>query len=283
MRLDAHQHFWKYNPSRDTWITEQMAVLKRDYCPGDVRPEMTASGIDGAIAVQADQSEAETNFLLELAEQNPWIAGVVGWVDLASDSINQRLESFSRFEKLRGLRHVVQSEPDDRFLLRPEIMHGIRSVGEFDRTFDLLIYPSQLPAALELVSRLPDQRFVLDHIAKPPIESGITAGWREGMFELAQNPNVFCKVSGMVTEANWKNWEPAHFAPYLDVVFEAFSADRLIFGSDWPVCLLAASYRQVVELVSGYLKQLPADTHEKVFGENAMRCYGLRGVPWISD
>ena len=275
MRVDAHQHYWKYNPARDGWITEEMSVLKRDYLPGDFRPEMISNGLDAAIAVQADQSEEETRFLLELAEQHSFIAGVVGWIDLASDKIDERLEFFSGSNKLCGFRHVVQSEPDDRFLLRPEIVRGIRSVGELDLTYDLLVFPRQLPAAIELVSRLPEQRFVLDHIAKPPIESGALAGWREDVFALAQNPNVFCKVSGMVTEASWKGWRPEHFTPYLDIVFEAFSADRLMFGSDWPVCLLAASYRQVFELVSEYVGQAPTGTQEKVFGANAIKCYGL--------
>lgn len=283
MRIDTHQHFWKFDPVRDTWITEAMSVLKRDYLPDDLRSETIANGIDLSIAVQADQSEAETEFLLDLAEQNPWIAGVVGWVDLASSTIEERLEWFRKFPKLRGFRHVVQSEPDDRFLLRPEIVHSIRSVGQFGFTYDLLVYPKQLPAAIELVSRLPNQRFVLDHIAKPPIESGAVSGWREDIFRLAQSPNVFCKVSGMVTEASWKRWKPEHFKPYLDVIFEAFSVDRLMFGSDWPVCLVAASYGQVVELVADYVRQAPAAAQEKVFGGNAMRCYGLGGAPWISS
>src|SRR5690348_4432340 len=245
MKIDSHQHFWRYDAARDAWITDSMAVLKRDFLPEHLAPELMANGIDASIAVQADQSEKETTFLLELAEKNGRIAGVVGWVDLLSPAVAERLEYFSHFSKLRGFRHIAQSEPDDRFLAREDFVKGVAQLRPFGFTYDILVYPKQLAAAIDLVSQLPEQRFVVDHLAKPEVKSGKTSPWAEQIREIAQNKNVFCKISGLVTEANWKQWKPGDFNPYLDVIFNAFGADRLMFGSDWPVCLLAATYGQV--------------------------------------
>lgn len=276
MRVDAHQHFWKYNPVRDAWITEEMQAIRRDFLPDDFAAECIVNGVDASIAVQADQSEKETIFLLELAEKNPKIAGVVGWVDLCSPGVAERLRFFSRRNKLRGFRHVAQAEPDERFLVRDSFVRGVRHLGEHGFTYDILIYPKQLPAALELVAAVPEQRFVIDHMAKPEIRTGNYEEWAKHMRAIAQNPNVFCKISGMVTEADWHGWKKADFKPYLDVVFEAFGTERLMFGSDWPVCLLAASCRQVKEIVEDYLREFPAHEKNKIFGENAIRFYGLK-------
>ncbi|HEV3040237.1 MAG TPA: amidohydrolase family protein [Candidatus Angelobacter sp.] len=278
MRIDAHQHFWRYNPSRDQWITDEMADLKQDFLPQQLIPELAANQIDGCIAVQADQSEAETLFLLDLASHNDAIQGVVGWVDLCADNVPERLEFFSKYPKLRGFRHIVQAEPDDQFMLRPRFLRGIEALKEFGFTYDVLIYPQQLPAAIELVSRYPEQLFVLDHLAKPAIKEKKLTLWERDLRALAKSPNVYCKVSGMVTEADWEQWRSGDFRPYLDVVFEAFGVDRIMFGSDWPVCLLAAGYGAVVSLVADYLGNLPRVEIEKVFGLNAAHFYGQRAA-----
>src|SRR6266852_8178829 len=274
MNIDSHQHFWRYDAVRDAWITDAMAVLRRDFLPEHLAAELTANGMDASVAVQADQSEAETMFLLDLAEKNKRVAGVVGWVELRSPHIAERLEYFSHFSKLRGFRHIAQGEPDDRFLAREDFVKGVAQLRSFDFTYDIHVYPKQLPAAIELVARLPEQRFVADHVAKPEIKSGKTSPWAAQMKEMAQNKNVFCKLSGMVTEADWKRWKTEDFKPYLDVVFDAFGADRLMFGSDWPVCLLAATYRQVKQLIEDYVKGYSEAEKAKIFGGNAIRFYG---------
>jgi len=276
MNIDAHQHFWKYNAQRQGWITDEMALLKRDFLPEHLAGELGANGIDGCIAVQADQSEDETEFLLDLAARHDSIIqGVVGWLDLSSPKLPGRLAYFAEFEKLRGLRHILQSEPDDRFMLRPGFCRGIAQLKDFDLTFDILIYPRQLPAAIELVEKFPDQKFVLDHLAKPFIRTQKIEPWAKQVRLLASNPNLYCKLSGLVTEANWRNWQAADFDAYLDVAFDAFGADRLMFGSDWPVCLLAASYRGVRNLVEQYVTRFHIESQAKIFGLNAVRFYGL--------
>jgi L-fuconolactonase len=276
MRIDSHQHFWRYDPDRDGWITDEMSVLKRDFLPEDLIPKLHACQMDGCVAVQADQSEREALFLLELAAQHQWIKGVIGWVDLCSPKLPERLEYFSHFEKLCGFRHIAQSEPDDRFLVREDFIRGIRALQEFNFSYDILIYPKQLPAAIELVERIPEQRFVLDHMAKPPIRAGKVASWAEQIRALATNHNVYCKVSGLVTEADWHNWELSDFTPYLDGVFEAFGPDRIMFGSDWPVCLLAGTYERVKAILADYVRDLPLEQQSKIFGLNAISFYGLK-------
>jgi L-fuconolactonase len=271
VKIDAHQHFWRYDPARHSWITPEMGVLRRDWLPEHLRPELTAAGIDATIAVQADSSEQETHFLLGLAQDNLEIAGVVGWVDLTAANIHDRLEYFAQFEKLKGFRHVAQSEPDDCFLVRDDFVHGIASLEAYGFAYDILIYPRQLAAAAELVRRFPGQRFVIDHLAKPLIKSHEIEPWAAWMRKIAQSDNVLCKLSGLVTEASWTAWASVDFAPYLDVVFEAFGVDRLMFGSDWPVCLLAAKYTQVTQIIENYA----ASDGDKIFGENAARFYGL--------
>ena len=274
MRIDSHQHFWKFNPARDQWITDEMAVLKRDFLPEDLLPELRANQINGCIAVQADQSETETAFLLELARQNQMIRGVVGWVDLRADNVAERLELLSGERKLRGFRHIVQAEGDD-FMLQPSFLRGIGCLADFGFTYDILIYPRQLPAAMELVARFGKQSFVIDHIGKPEIKSKRSMLWTQQMGEIAAHPNVYCKISGLVTEADWRSWQADDFKPYLDGVFEAFGSDRIMFGSDWPVCLLAGSYSEVVQLIADYTQSFSRADKEKIFGLNAARFYGI--------
>jgi L-fuconolactonase len=281
-RIDAHQHFWKYDPPEFTWVTDEMAVLRRNFLPDELSPELSANGMEASIAVQSSQSEKGTSFLLNLAIMHKKIAGVVGWVDLRAENVRDRLRVYSRYEKLRGFRHIVQAETDDRFLLQENFLRGIACLKEFNFTYDILIYPKQLPAAVELVKRMPDQPFVVDHIAKPLIKAGDIDSWAKQMRELAAGPNVYCKVSGLITEADWNHWRPEDFAPYLDVVFDAFGPQRLMFGSDWPVCLIAGTYGQVKQLIEGYIGQRFAPEAERlkaeqaVFGETAARFYGIR-------
>jgi L-fuconolactonase len=252
-----------------------MALLRRDYLPDDLAPLLVEQGIDGTVAVQADQSEAETEFLLGLAERQPFIKGGVGWVDLRAADLRARLEHFCTFQHFRGVRHIAQAEADD-FLSRDDVVRGVSRLGELGLTYDILVYAHQLPAALTLVERLPDQPFVVDHCAKPRIRDGTLEPWATHMRKLARHTNVCCKVSGLVTEADWERWRPEDIRPYLDVVFEAFGAWRLMFGSDWPVSLLAGSYGRVTELIARYAEQLSADERADVFGGTAVRFYGLK-------
>jgi L-fuconolactonase len=274
MRIDSHQHFWQYNAKRDRWITDEMAALKRDFLPPEFIGEMKSSGIDGSVVVQADQSEEETSFLLRLASEYPQILGVVGWVDLCSERVAERLAFFSQFPAIRGFRHIVQAEADE-FMLRPDFERGIRCLEEFGLTYDILVYARQLPAAVKLVQKFPEQRFVLDHIGKPAIKDGVLDSWRKSIRALAALPQVYCKISGVVTEGDWKNWRAEDFKPYLHTVFESFGIDRIMFGSDWPVCLLAGSYARVKAVIDDYTRELPSEAKEKIFGLNAARFYGL--------
>jgi len=273
MRIDAHQHFWRYSAEEYDWIDDSMASLRRDFLPLDLKPELDAAGFDACIAVQARQTLGETRWLLALADENPFIAGVIGWVDLRAESVREQLAELSENPRLLGVRHVVQAEPDDRFLLRPDFLRGIAALQEFDLTYDILIYPRHLPVAVEFVSRFPQQHFVLDHLAKPFIKAQTIEPWASNIRELARFPNVFCKVSGMVTEADWTSWKPEHFQPYLETALQAFGPDRLMIGSDWPVCRVAGSYGKVMSLVIEFLDQHAPDAREKLLGGNAQRAY----------
>ena len=255
-----------------------MRTLRRDFLPDDVSPELSRHRFDGSIAVQADSSEQETEFLIALASRHEWIYSVVGWVDLCAPDVAARLDSFAKYEKLCGFRHIVQAEQDDRFLLRPDFLRGIAALKQFAFTYDILIYPRQLPAAAEFVGRFPEQPFILDHLAKPAVRTGEIQPWSAHIRRVACIPNVLCKVSGLVTEAVWQDWRPDDFRPYLDVAFDAFGPRRLLFGSDWPVCLLAGTYDQVVKLVEDYACQFSAEDQAAIFGENAARVYGTRTI-----
>jgi len=276
MRIDAHQHFWMYSPAEYGWINDEMADLKRDFLPKDLKPLLVENGFQGSIAVQARQDLDETRWLLELADQNEFVKGVVGWVDLCSPDLPAELERFALSPKFVGVRHVLQDEPDDEFMLRPEFRRGIARLAEHGLTYDLLLYPRHLRVAVKLVRKFPEQRFVLDHIAKPGIAHGLMEPWELDIRELAMFDNVFCKLSGMVTEARWKQWKPQDFHPYLDVVFEAFGRSRLMIGSDWPVCTLSGSYEETVGIVTDYLKQSIPEETDDILGANCMRCYGAQ-------
>jgi L-fuconolactonase len=275
MQIDAHQHFWIYNRDEYEWIDEPMAALRRNFLPADLAPESKRSGFAGSVAVQARQALEETRWLLELADRTPTILGVVGWVDLCSPEAHSQLATYAKNPKLVGVRHIVQSEPDDRFLLRPDFLRGIALLEEFDLAYDILIYPRHLSVAAEFVERFPRQRFVLDHLAKPRIKSGEIEDWARSIARLAAFPNVVCKLSGLVTEADWQHWQEEQLTPYLDVAFECFGPQRLMIGSDWPVCLVAASYARTMDAVKKYLGGHAAETREAVLGGNARRFWRL--------
>lgn len=276
MRIDAHQHFWRYSPATHGWIDDTMAALKRNFLPGDLAPILRANSIDGCVAVQAEQSIAETEWLLSLAAEHPFIRGVVGWVDLCADDVREQLRAISANPLLRGIRHFVQSEPDDRFMLRPDFTRGIAALAEFGLTYDILIVARQMPAAIDLVAAFPEQRFVLDHIGKPDIRGGEIDAWARGIAALARNRNVWCKLSGIVTEAEWSSWTADDIMPYVRTVFEWFAPNRIMFGSDWPVCTLAAPYDAVAQIAQDAIAMLTDRDQDAIRGGNAAQFYGLR-------
>jgi L-fuconolactonase len=275
IKIDAHQHFWRYNARDYGWIGPHMEVLKRDYMPGELRPLQRQVGIEGTVAVQARQTVGETRWLLELAARHPFIKGVVGWVDLCDPGLATVLDVLSTEPKLCGVRHVVQDEPDDGFLLREDFCRGIGMLARYDLAYDLLIYGRHLRVACDFVERFPEQRFVLDHMAKPPIATGEIGPWADGLRRLAEHRNVACKVSGMVTEADWGSWQPSDMRPYLDVAFEAFGVGRILLGSDWPVCTVAGDYAQVMQVATDYVAEFTAEAQAAVCGGNAARFYRL--------
>ena len=274
MKIDSHQHFWIFDPVRDSWITPEMETIQRDFLPADLKPVLEDNGIDGCVAVQSDQSDAETEFLLHLADANDFIKGVVGWIDLRAADLYDRLEVYSQFEQLKGFRHIAQGQPDG-FLLQPDFIKGVKQLAAFDFTYDILIYPNQLSEAFEFAKQLPNVRFVLDHIAKPYIKKGDIDIWAKDIAKLSELPNVSCKVSGMVTEADWYTWKKSDLRPYLDVVFDAFGTDRILFGSDWPVCLVAARYKDMKAIVTDYIDSFSKTEQDKVMGGNAIKFYNL--------
>ena len=275
MRIDSHQHFWKFDPIRDQWITEEMTELRKDFLPGDLLPLLQQNNIDGCIAIQADQSLEETNFLLELAEANPFIKGVVGWVDFQAADIADKLAHFSSFKKLKGFRHIVQSEKDEKFLAREAFCNGISLLKEYGFKYDILVYPPQLKSVLEFVQRFPDQPFVIDHMAKPDILNKRIWDWENDMKKISKFPNVYCKISGLVTEAEINDWELKDFNPYIQFILEEFGLEKVMFGSDWPVCLLAANYREVCDIVEQNSLHLTEEEKEKLWGNNAAKFYGI--------
>jgi L-fuconolactonase len=274
IHIDAHQHFWRYDPAQYGWIDASMALLRRDFLPGDAKREMDRAGVDACVAIQARQSLEETRWLLELADTYPYISGVVGWVDLQSEDVGAQIERF-RHRKLVGLRHIVQSEPDDRFLLKPAFCRGISLLEDLDLAYDILIYPKHLAAAAEFVSRFRRQRFVIDHLAKPDIRSGEIREWEKGLRRLAEFPHVFCKLSGLVTEADWHKWTADQLRPYLDVAFDCFGPHRLMVGSDWPVSTLAAEYGRTMAVVGNYLLDRSDADRDAILGGNARRFWRL--------
>lgn len=275
IRIDAHQHFWQFDPVRDSWITDDMAVIQKDFLPQHLQPVLQANGFYGCVLVQADQSEAQNDFMLQQATAAPFIKGIVGWVNLQAANVEERLLYYSQFKIIKGFRHVLQGEADRQLMLKPAFMNGIGRLRQFGYTYDILIFPDQLPYIPELLKAFPDQAFVIDHIAKPNIQKGDIAQWEKDMKLVAQYPNVYCKVSGMVTEADWRQWKPEDFHPYLDSVTNAFGIHRLLYGSDWPVCLVAGSYEKMLGIVQQYYASFSVQEQALFFGQNAARFYQL--------
>ena len=274
-RIDSHQHFWRYRPADYPWMGERHLPIKRDILPPDMQPLLAAAGIDGTVAVQARQNLRECEFLLALADEYDFVRGVVGWVDLRADDVTAQLDRFAAHPRFVGVRHIVHDEADDRFMLGGGFLRGLAALQQYDLRYDLLLFPRHIPIAIDVARQFPQQPFVLDHIAKPFIKDGVLQPWADDIRALAALDNVWCKVSGMVTEAAWHEWTNADFTPYLDVVFDCFGSDRLMFGSDWPVCELAGSYSQVVGIVEDYIGALSADERAAVMGGNAKVFYGL--------
>jgi L-fuconolactonase len=273
-RIDSHQHFWKYNAARDAWITNEMKIIQRDFLPEDLAPILGNNKIDGCVSVQADQSENETKFLLELASTNDFIKGVVGWVDLRSPQLHERLQFYASNKKLKGFRHIAQAEPAG-FLRKEEFSNGIGALKHFNFTYDILIYPHQIEDAIWLVKQHPEQKFVVDHLAKPVIREKEFTNWSAQMKDLASFNNVNCKISGMVTEAVWDRWTPKDFKPYLDFILHHFGTARVMYGSDWPVCLVAASYEKQLTIIEEYLQPFSQFEKHQIMGENTRRFYNL--------
>lgn len=276
MRIDSHQHFWQYQAEEYDWIGEQETILKHHFLPNDLKPILVNSKIDGCVAVQARQSEQETKWLIELAKQHDIIKGVVGWIDLCSNNLESDLQQYKDEKILKGFRHVLQGEPDPQFMLSEQFVRGLKVIEQFNYSYDLLIFAHQLPQTIELVSQLPNMRFVLDHIAKPAIaKSQGFAKWQLGINKLAEYRNVSCKISGMVTEADLEHWTKEDFLPYMQTILAAFGPDRVMFGSDWPVCLLAADYQSVFEIVEDFVQSSYADYYDIIFGLNAKSFYQI--------
>jgi L-fuconolactonase len=274
LKIDAHHHIWDYDPVQQAWIDDSMAVIQRSFTPADMEPLLQEAGIDGTVLVQVNQNLRENMVFTEAAEAHPFIKGVVGWVDLLAADLEDQLDELRDLPKLKGFRHIAQAEPSD-YLSRTEVVRGIRQLGKYGFTYDILIKPNQLEAAIELVRTCPAQPFVLDHIAKPYIKAGDIDAWRKLMYMLGAMDNCYCKISGIITEADWHSWTPEQIRPYLDVALEAFGSRRLMFGSDWPVCLVAGSYRDVVNLAADYVQNLSVQEQQDFWGGNAIRFYGL--------
>lgn len=276
MIIDSHQHFWNYEPEKHLWIDDEMSVIRRDFLSDDLQKVFAENGVDACVAVQADQTTEETNFLISIAENNNFIKGVVGWVNLRSESIEEDLLKYKKYDVVKGFRHVVQGEQDHNFMLRPEFLRGIELLGKYDLCYDILIFPHQLGAALELVKKFPYQKFVIDHIAKPYIKDGFFEGWAVMMREIAKHQNVYCKISGMITEAGYKTWTTEQVHPYMKLVLESFGAGRVMYGSDWPVCLVAGNYSMVKALVTDFISDLSQEQQNAIMGGNAAKFYNLK-------
>jgi L-fuconolactonase len=274
MIIDSHVHFWKFEKKKDSWITDNMKILRQDYLPEHLSHSLKRNEVDGCVAVQVDQSELETHFMVELSGTHREIKGVVGWIDLQNKNIGERLQYFSQYNIIKGWRHIAQSEPDD-FLARKNFQQGIKALADYNYTYDILIYHHQMKQALEFVEKFPGQKFIIDHCAKPDIGNKKIEEWKVLIKEMATHPDVYCKVSGLLTEAKWKQWSAGDFYPYLDLVFDAFGTDRLLFGSDWPVILLSGIYVQWKSLLEKYMENFSEEDRLRVFGENATRFYNL--------
>lgn len=275
MTIDAHQHFWNYDPQRHQWISDHLSMLHRNFLPADLEPVLQANDVAGCIAVQTDQTEEETLFLLGLANRHDFIKGVVGWVDLQLPAIAGRLSYFSQYNHLKGFRHILQAETQRDLFLQQPFLDGISLLEQYHFTYDILILPDQLPYLPALISRFPNQRFVIDHLAKPSIRTGAYQPWKKDIQKVAAYGNVYCKVSGMVTEATPGNWKDSDFVPYIETVLEAFGIERLMYGSDWPVCLAEADYTNVINLTRSYFHTFSEEEQLMFFYRNAVDFYHL--------
>ncbi len=276
MKIDSHQHYWHFNTQDYGWMGENMSKIKRDFLPPDLFPELQNIGFDGSIAVQARQNLNETNWLLKLSDEYPHIKGVVGWLDLQSADVENDIQTFAKHARAVGVRHVIHDEEDIDFMLRPEFIRGVKYLEKYNLTYDILIFPKHLPNTIQFVKQFSEkQTFVVDHIAKPFIKNGVLSPWKEQITELAKFPNVYCKLSGMVTEADWQSWKSEDIKPYLDVIFEAFGTERVMIGSDWPVCLVAGKYQQVMNVVIDYISNFSEADKAKVLGGNAVKAYKI--------
>jgi L-fuconolactonase len=275
LKIDSHQHFWQYDRKRHDWITDDMAAIQRDFLPADLEPILAGHAVSGCVAVQVDQNEGENDFLLGLASKYSFIRGVVGWIDLKAQDVQEGLEYYSSIPLMKGFRHILHGEADEKYMLNRDFKRGIGLLSRYNFTYDILIKPNHLHYARDFVAAFPNQKFVIDHLAKPFIKAGIVDGWREDISALAAYPNVYCKISGMVTEANWTRWKAADFTPYLDTVFNAFGPSRIMFGSDWPVSNVAGGYSGVLQVVDPYVNRLTASEQELFWSGNAKYFYGL--------
>jgi L-fuconolactonase len=273
--IDAHQHFWQFDPVRDSWITDEMKVIQRDFMPSDLEPILKENNVAGTVIVQSDQSEKENEFQLNNANGNDFIKGVVGWIDLQAENAEDRLEYYQQFKKMKGFRHVLQGEEDRALMLKPNFKRGIGLLHKYNYTYDILIFPDQLQYIPDFVAEFPKQKFVIDHLAKPYIKDKKISEWKKEIEAVSKHENVYCKISGMVTEADWKNWKNQDFTPYLDVIVTAFSISRVMYGSDWPVCLCAASYADVLNITKQYFSFLSTDEQQMFFTNNAISFYHL--------
>jgi L-fuconolactonase len=275
MKIDAHHHFWKYVPAEYGWISELMSVLRFDFLPADLQKEIEKAGFDGTVAVQARQTLLETNWLLDLADENDFIKGVVGWAPLAAPDVRKELDEMAQHPKLKGIRHIVQDEPDDQFILRDDFNAGVAALAHYGLVYDILIYERHLPQAILFVDRHPEQMFVLDHLAKPRVKHHKLEPWRTNFRQIAERENVYCKLSGLVTEADWKAWTETELSAYLETAVDAFGPHRVMFGSDWPVCLLATPYERWHEVASRFCDKLSPDEQARVLGGTAVEAYRL--------
>lgn len=274
--IDSHQHFWKYDPVEYGWIDEKMTVLQHDFLPADLIPALKEHNIEGTIAVQARQTPEENEFLLSLAENNNFIKGVIGWMNLKDDDLAGKLEGFREDQKMKGFRHIIQGEKDEDFLLNDKFIKGIKILGQYKFTYDILIYENQLPAAIKFIDHFSDQTFILDHVGKPDIKKGLSQSWEKGIKSISSYPNLYCKLSGLVTEADWNNWTTATFKEYLDIIVESFGTHRIMYGSDWPVCLLATNrYENTLNIFTEYFSEYSDEEKSMIFGGNAKNCYQL--------
>lgn len=274
-RIDSHQHFWNYHPAKQVWMNDAMSVIKKDFLPDDLAPLLKSCNLVGCVAVQANQAEEENEWLLQLSNQSTIIKGIVGWVDLQAKNITEKLSYYKQFKKIKGFRHVLQDETDIDFMLRPAFLNGIKALQQFNYTYDILIYPYHLSNTLKLVQQFPNQQFVLDHIAKPEIKNHQFDDWKKQLAAVAVSPNVYCKISGMVTEAEWNGWQQDDFKIYMDAVVELFGTKRIMFGSDWPVCTLAASYQEVYKITADYFSAFSQNEQDQFFSLTVKHFYNL--------